>query len=348
MVMRLSCNPASTPPVQTQRARLLIRSVAGRDVTMINAQGRTRCAYFPSHECVLEGFTLANGHVGNASGGGVWGGTINKCLIVDCKAEATGGGATLSHLNDCILYRNVAYWHAGGASQCKLTNCEVVQNDACSDAEGDGGFAGGVCYCALDTCVIRDNVGQRGGGAGNSTLRNCSVAGNISTRRESLQCDGIETQTENCVIREEDTPGKYAALIEYFEHHPFGAELPTLTLFETLPPRDRSIVLEALRSEEPSNAEIYNRLSHAYLDDGRPYIAYFTLDIGAHADALDTSTYRHLRGLLDSVRLGGRNPNELTVCKSYRDTMSRLMCVANAPNEFHSLLVALCRRYGAM
>lgn len=153
------------PPFVSKRNKILIQSVNGPRETVINAHLKSRCASFVSPENVLDGFRLLNGFSGNDVGGGVMGGTLNNCLIVNCETAATGGGAYGSVLNDCVLFRNFSYWNAGGASNCSLTNCRVLENEARPDDEGEGGYAGGVWGCVLETCEIKNNKAQITGGA---------------------------------------------------------------------------------------------------------------------------------------------------------------------------------------
>jgi hypothetical protein len=191
---------------------IIIRSVNGPQVTLIDGGQSNRCVYLASNAS-LSGLTLTNGLAwhgagvwcgsatavvsncvvsGNAapegliartldepSGGGVYGGTIDHCILGDNRVLTYetefgpiggGGGACNAILNYCTLTSNLA-GGGGGAAGCTLNNCTLVANS------GERG-AGGVSGCTLNNCILSSNSGGFGGGALGGTLNNCLVIGN--------------------------------------------------------------------------------------------------------------------------------------------------------------------------
>jgi hypothetical protein len=150
-----------------------------------------------------------------ASGGGVYGGTLNNCTLTGNSAivsidtssrywAAQGGGASHSALNNCTLTGNSAtaygpgYYTAsadgGGANACTLNNCTLTGNSATVSAallSGASASGGGANGCILNNCTLTGNSASayilygttsgQGGGAAGSTLNNCIVYFNSAT-----------------------------------------------------------------------------------------------------------------------------------------------------------------------
>ena len=144
---------------------VVLRSVNGPDVTVINGSGAVRCAYLTNHTA-LVGFTLTDGVV-IGYGGGVYcestSAVLCNCVLSDNSANtgyllsAIGGGAYGGTLNNCTLTGNSAYgdgpWTppslGGGAGNCTLNNCTLTGNWALG--------AGGVYGCTLNNCIVYYN-----------------------------------------------------------------------------------------------------------------------------------------------------------------------------------------------
>jgi len=140
--------------------------------------------------------------------------------------------------------------------------------------------------------------------------------------------------------------GKYAAILAYFDRHPLGSEMPVLTLLSTLPPRDRCSILEVILAKDPSNVEVYNKLSMAYMKNGEESKAHAILQTGFEAGELDHFTYEQLadkiKSLSDNMQLGPQKPSQ-----SYGETLSFLQGrfakdAIGEFSEFYGLLIALC------
>jgi hypothetical protein len=183
-----------------------------------NGDAAVRCVYLDS-QATLIGFMLTNGatRTGNVSssadysgggawcdsthplitncivignsaakeGGGVYGGTLDDCLV----SANVSGGASSSILNRCLVTGNSAN-AAGGVTQSHLTNCVLMNNS---------GVAGGAASdCVLDHCtLVANSASSSGGGAYSSTLLDCSVIGNSSAGEGGGAWGGA---LKNCVV----------------------------------------------------------------------------------------------------------------------------------------------------
>jgi hypothetical protein len=141
---------------------LLVRSVNGPRVTIIDPARQSRCAYLTDGTRVV-GFSLRRGAadilgggvfctssdafltncvitdnsvytndngVVSGSGGGVYGGTLYNCLVASNSAAVSGGGAIASTLYNCTVTDNHAGRYGGGVYSSASTNCIVYFNTA--------------------------------------------------------------------------------------------------------------------------------------------------------------------------------------------------------------------------
>lgn len=158
----------------------------------------------------------------------------------------------------------------------------------------------------------------------------------------------------------EGSHDKYAAILAYFDRHPFGTEMPVLTLLSTLPPSDRCAILEVIRNKNPANIDVYDKLSMAYLKNGDEKKAHAVLRQGRDARALDGYTWQELDQKISflktnmqmspqqeaALRAAGAAPPKPS--QSYAETISilnsRFSGDATGPfHEFFTLLVTLCK-----
>jgi hypothetical protein len=128
-------------------------------------------------------------------GGGVHGGTLSACALVNNHGGQQGGGAYGAVLHDCDLIGNRASVsglsippRGGGAAASTLTDCRVNGNvvSAPLQVPGEGG---GLYACTATRSTIGANyvfsagsfaLGTLGGGgARSSTLVDCVVVGNV-------------------------------------------------------------------------------------------------------------------------------------------------------------------------
>jgi len=164
--------------------RVVLRSVNGPAVTVIEGEANgVRCAYV-GNGSVLSGFTLTKGRalgdLPDGFGGGVWCesfGVVTNCVLTGNSAVGQGGGVSGGSLYHCTLTGNSAYY-GGGADRGTLHNCTLSGNSA----EGWGGGAGGA---TLYSCTLTGNSAGSGGGAVSSTLKNCIVYSNQARAQQN-------------------------------------------------------------------------------------------------------------------------------------------------------------------
>jgi len=240
---------------------LALRSVNGPQFTTIDGAGAVRCVYL-TNSASLSGFTLTNGGVtlyvsesppyrqtsggglwcegtndvvvsncvvaGNwswNSGGGAYGGTLNRCTVAN-NSSADGGGAAQSTLNNCTLVGNEAWGafsdnynlsaYGGGVYNCTLNNCALSSNSVSALIFGDYtspgagyysyAYGGGAYGCRLNNCTLSGNSASAdseattfstdqyayatGGGAADCTLSNCALSGNLASASAGVAYSG--------------------------------------------------------------------------------------------------------------------------------------------------------------
>ncbi len=177
---------------------LVLSSVNGPDVTVIDGSGTVRCVYL-TNDAEMVGFTLTNGVAQHNNGGGLYcestSTVVSNCVLTSNSANS-GGGAYGGTLKKCVFTGNtvLAYWvpnpwplpifryfpgFGGGAYGSALNDCTLTSNSA-SD------LGGGVYGCTLNNCALTGNAASgsplapsgHGGGAYGGTLNNCVLSGN--------------------------------------------------------------------------------------------------------------------------------------------------------------------------
>ena len=142
---------------------LRIESEAGPERTIIDGQGRRRCAKLSNQEAAsdpcatLVGFTLRNGCRNDAGVGGAYLGRLESCVVSNCVAANEAAAAANCELLNCLVVGNVASnlnatTRGYICNNAVLRNCTVVGNRT---VEGNGAplFRGGV----LRNCIVWDN-----------------------------------------------------------------------------------------------------------------------------------------------------------------------------------------------
>ena len=200
---------------------LMVQSINGAALTVIDGGSAGRCLYL-TNDATLIGFTLTNGVVfgsgGGAfcqsaravmsncvlnansalldNGGGVFGGTLNNCVICnntvpDYAPYASGGGAANTVLSNCLLYSNFAGESGGGALNSTLNNCRLFNNSANISGGGAGGGT-------LNNCLLYANSsGNHGGGADTCTLNSCTIVNNST---EFAGAGTFDSAVNNCIV----------------------------------------------------------------------------------------------------------------------------------------------------
>ena len=222
------------------RKSITIKSTDGAAKTIVDRQGKERCATFGnSGTMIIEGFTLKNGHATKDSlgnypkhGGGVYYATVKNCIISGCVADGNGGGAHGCAIYDTIISECTAHDEGGGMSYGGAKNCIIFNNT--SYGNGGGVSGGNMVGHVLISCVVSNNVasGQGGGilfhgsevkntiichnkaseGGGaytvGGTFRDCDIYGNEATVRggglSGLSWDGGRSYATfyNCDIHD--------------------------------------------------------------------------------------------------------------------------------------------------
>jgi hypothetical protein len=292
---------------------LTLQSVNGASATVINGSQMVRCLYLTNHVSVT-GFTLQNGIevngagvfcqsaddvlndcalTGNSSpadwssGGGAYGGTLNRCVLVGNSASYLGGAAVYATLNFCVISNNARPAYGGAACLSTLNNCLVSSNAAA--------WGGGVDNCDVNNSLLIGNVANYGGGGAIwSTLNNCTVVGNtVPPDPGTYGGAGIYDGTlNNCIV--------------YYNHGDnYTADWTGLSLnycCTTPDPGGTANIISAPQFVDlaggnfrlQTNSPCINAGNNAYVTvtndlDGNPRIQGGTVDIGAYEYQTPTS-----------------------------------------------------------
>ena len=186
-----------------------VSSVNGPAFTLI--QGYPFTCVFLAANATLSGFTLTNGIAEDSdppfgggaycqttlaiitncmictnvspegSGGGVFSGTLNNCILSNNFAEYVGGGSFNSVLNHCILVGNTVFYNSGsGAFGGTLNNCVLASNTVSYDGSSEYSIGGAACSNVLNNCLLLYNFayGDEASAAAGCVLTNCTIAEN--------------------------------------------------------------------------------------------------------------------------------------------------------------------------
>ncbi len=208
--------------VSTNR-QLTISSMNGPEFTFIDGAGAARCATLGitngSTRTVLSGFTLTNGF-SEATGGGVYAGTLEGCVLVDNRAPH-GGGAADAVLNNCVIIGNTATGDGGGVLSSTLRNCLLRDNEA----QNGGGAAASTLNCCIvlyntatangggtyggnqNSCTYAANIAAIGGGANSGTVINSILWDNVATDNGDDVFVGTGSVTYSCASDAPDAEG---------------------------------------------------------------------------------------------------------------------------------------------
>jgi hypothetical protein len=208
---------------------LLLRSVNGPRVTIIDPARRSRCAWLTNGtrvagfwlrhgvadvfgggafcasadvyltNCVITDnsvYTNLNGKV-TGSGGGVYGGTLYNCLVASNTAAVSGGGANASTLYNCTVNDNHAGRYGGGVYSSALTNCIVYFNSAFPPCNNHGlASFNHCCTTPMPTNGVGNItnapqfVNYRGGDLRQNGVSPCIDAGDNSTVSTAIDLAG--------------------------------------------------------------------------------------------------------------------------------------------------------------
>ena len=179
-----------------------LRSANGAAGTVLDGGGTVRCVYLHDAAAVMDGFTIQNGAMPDAYGGGVYltVGTLVNCTVRQNAARYGAGvclyGAGL--VNSCVLRdNNVVAWtnvnHGGGGAYINnggtMRNCLVTGNT--SDSQGGGidiWTAGTVQNCTVVGNTAPNGAGLRARLA--STVLNTIIYNNLTGAEWQLSGTG--------------------------------------------------------------------------------------------------------------------------------------------------------------
>jgi len=181
-----------------------IEGMWGAESTIVDGGGSNRC-FNLAGTIGLKGFTVQNGYIPTAlgggaycysqdatledcvirnnsakAGGGVFRGTLHGCTVSNNVATANGGGQDDGSAYDSFFFENQAKAGGGldlvfnnlGVTAGEAYNCILQGNTALNEG---GGIIGGIAH----NCLILDNHSDNvGGGCCGTRAINCTVAGN--------------------------------------------------------------------------------------------------------------------------------------------------------------------------
>lgn len=101
-------------------------------------------------ESAMQLYPESSANYYGVSGGGVFGGSFQNCIIQDCSALDYGGGAYGAELQNCVI-ENCTAATGGGCANSGLMYCTVVYNVATKEAGGIDG------QCTARSCIIYGN-----------------------------------------------------------------------------------------------------------------------------------------------------------------------------------------------
>jgi len=161
---------------------------------VIDGRGKARCATLGAN-VTLKNFTFRNGFAD--WGGGVLGGRLVGCTILNCTADV-GGGAYGATLTRCSVAGCSAVEAGAALGACTATNCNVVGNSrkvSDSKAAVHGGI---VVDSTLVGCALRANTVDFGDAApafgaigAYVKLADCTLSGNQVRTAEGV-CYGLQ------------------------------------------------------------------------------------------------------------------------------------------------------------
>lgn len=177
--------PGVYDPIKTRNKAIRVQSRYGPMFTVIDGRGEERCALLGEspgmRDTVLAGFALIegvallrelDGEGPGVLGGGALGGTLEDCLIMECRA-LRGGGVWGAKLERCVVTGNRAAW-GGGVHSSDLSFCLVAGN---TSENGEGGGASG---SILRYCTVSGNYSPEAGGLWRGSAERSIVWGNHS------------------------------------------------------------------------------------------------------------------------------------------------------------------------
>lgn len=216
---------------------LIIESVNGPDVTIIDGEDERRCVLVntPGNPAALSGFAVTRGS--DKNGAGIYKTNerdfyLTNCLIYANQSTGSGGGILVKSqmfVRDCVISNNTAENYGGGiyanaVAGLYLYDCEIVHNSAIQ-LSGGGIYATAVAPDAgvlveAYRCRIAGNSAHSGGGVqfvesvapeATASLNDCVIENNSAhTGGGGGIFRGSNGESEflisNCIIRGNTSP----------------------------------------------------------------------------------------------------------------------------------------------
>jgi len=170
---------------------ITVKSVSDANNTIVDGGFPTqtnRCFYLTGHS-KIDGLTITNGSSHNNEyhpydeGGGIIASTgvytiIQNCIIV-ANYGRRGGGVYGGFLKNCSIINNRADSVGGGGGEIIATNCIISGNKAF--ATNSACSAGGVYLSTIYNSIIANNTADIAGGSLASTIYNSYIVSNYAT-----------------------------------------------------------------------------------------------------------------------------------------------------------------------
>ncbi len=203
---------------------VVVQSVNGPGITIIDNYSPYRVAYI-GNDSILSGFTITGGYVPSSgdlyidqSGGGIWcepEGMVTNCIVAGNSASYGGGGAYQGTFYNCVFSNNTVNSSAqksggGGAYGGTFYHCYFVSNTVYGNADDYSSGGGGASQSTLYDCQVAGNQARyqaRGGGCYGSVLSNCAVMNNSCEYHGGGAC--VST-LYNCLVRGNSSTGSGA------------------------------------------------------------------------------------------------------------------------------------------
>ena len=208
-----------------------LRSSKGADVTIIDGENERRGISCIGGDCVIEGFSVTNGHTGS-DGGGLHLAShcypvLRSCKVWSNTAEGGLGGGVYAGdfcyptIEDCIVEGNTS--RDGGGIYCynglSLTGCSISGNTALS--QGGGVWCNDSTFVNINSftgCSITQNqsshhgAGLRLSGDNPTTITDCYISENVLSASNGshgggVYCNSTNTTFVNCTIEMNMTTG---------------------------------------------------------------------------------------------------------------------------------------------
>lgn len=187
-----------------------IRSLAGRDLTIIDGEESRRCVQMASnaeeYPIYLTGFTIRNGQA--SSGAGINADSLCEMIVSDCSIISNytadkGGGVrkatayTILTLTNCLIANNTADVYGGGiytlTGRVRVYDCDIISNKSAGAAGIYGGASTstGIIIEVFSSLIqYNEATNDNGGGVGLhlqgnsiSMLDGCTIANNRTANR---------------------------------------------------------------------------------------------------------------------------------------------------------------------